>query len=223
MALLCCFALTACGMARTAEAAQNSKSNPVEPAKKVTSVLRTDGYYYRFQNLDSHKSFRNDFDDYASADKRVFLPLVLSPEGNAFAQSSLSDAKAQDAKPCFTSDGSQTENSLKNFECLLTSEQTKKQWSLWKTGDFEIVGTSISLRMRYSDDKNPEFEESGFVLNDSSFVLKTSVNLKNGSRQPIDKKFCFRHFDNIPNLEKELLAHKKKIKKKLKSAALASN
>ena len=57
------------------------------------------------------------------------------------------------------------------------------------------------------------YEETGFVKNDTTFVLTNVTDYQNGKKHEINKVYKFKRMDNFPQIENYILKNKKKFNK----------
>ena len=192
-------------------------------------VLKKNGYYYLENYVKTNPYYRNEYGGYSRDSTIIFdqiriSTLSLKENGSAMKLGSFSGMQENLAYnfgvKCSLQDNNTLESAFEHFECYINKLEENNlnfinsKAEIWDQGIYKITNDTIKIQIFYNSMGNYNlYEETGFVKNDTTFVLTNVTDYQNGKKHEINKVYKFKRMDNFPQIENYILKNKKKFNK----------
>lgn len=195
----------------------------------TANELKLNGYYYQEKSYETYPYYRNEYGGYSQDKNKKYnqiriLPIVLYPDGSANKLSSFSGMQDNSAFnygiKCSLEDNNTIESAYEHFECYLKNRPEdnyifiNKKAEIWSQGVFKTDENKIVLQIFYNSRGNYYlYEESGKIINDTTFILNKAKDFETGKEFEINKKYMFKAMGDMPKIESYILKNKNKFDK----------
>ncbi len=188
--------------------------------------LKKNGYYYRAVDVETFPYYKNSQGVYSHDSTQPYrqiriVPLTLFADGSAIKHGSFSgfnENLAFDFRiKCGLEDYNSQEAAFAHFECYVQNIPSQKlnfinkKAEIWNQGLFQVSNDEIKIQIFYNSMGNYYLhEETGKVINDSTFLLTKAKDFQNGKETQIHQIYKFRKMGNFPTIPSYILKHKSK-------------
>jgi hypothetical protein len=194
-----------------------------------SNSLRKDGYYYVQSYVKTNPYIKNEKGHYIKDTSTIYEQIrinVLALYENGSAMKLGSYSGMQDNRmfnfgiKCNLEDSNTLENAFEFFECYVNELKDKNlnfinyKAEIWDQGVYNATDKQITVQIFYNLRGNYFlYEESGFIENDTTFIMTKAKDFKNGEELKINKTYRFRKMDDFPFIKNYILENKKKFDK----------
>jgi hypothetical protein len=190
--------------------------------------LRKNGYYYRTSEIETFPYYKNTYGGFSQDTTKPYrqiriLPVSLYANGSTIKHGSYSglteNAAFDFGIKCKLQDNNSLESAFAHFECYAQNLPPKKlnfinkKAEIWDQGIFQVSNDEIKIQIFYNSMGNYYlYEETGKIINDSTFTLSRAKDFETGEEISINETYKFRRMDNFPDIPNYIIKHKSKFR-----------